>query len=524
MFKDSNGVASKIALDIMIELYNKNIWTDSKTVNVISTGCFSKIAKILATALKFFLGSDKNENGESESESDDDDNMPSASDLANSNKVNKKTRKRKRLLARTKQVVKKQKKKSKPESFNFSAIHLLNDPQSFAENLFKSLETFNERYELKLLLINLISRLVGIHELFLLNFYPYLQRYMHSKQQDVTKILQYLAQASHELVPPDVLEPLLKLIANNFVTERNSNEVMAVGINSIREICARCPLAMNEDLLQDLVAYNSFRDKNVSMAAKSLIQLYRVVNPGLLKKKDRGRPTEATVEQKVYQYGDLKAVNYIAGTEVLEAVKEESVENVDEIISDEDDDDDDDGSWINVSQSDDELYDDKSDEEANESKEDINSVEKARLISSTRILTQEEFQKVKAAQMSKQLRAAKPKRFKKAGQNDDTDFSFLASLEKKEVVPLNQIEKLYKRSKADKAARLESIKTGREDRGKFGSRKGKLTELSSNSNKQLKKTKSFQMIKHKLNQKRKKSFKEKQVALKNALLKRCKQG
>lgn len=30
-------------------------------------------------------------------------------------------------------------------------------------------------------------------------------------------------------------------------------EIMAVGINAIREVCARCPLAMERDLMQDLV-------------------------------------------------------------------------------------------------------------------------------------------------------------------------------------------------------------------------------------------------------------------------------
>jgi hypothetical protein len=46
---------------------------------------------------------------------------------------------------------------------------------------------------------------------------------------DVTKMLLFAAQASHELLPPDVLESVVSAIVNNFVTERNSAEVMAVG-------------------------------------------------------------------------------------------------------------------------------------------------------------------------------------------------------------------------------------------------------------------------------------------------------
>ena len=57
-------------------------------------------------------------------------------------------------------------------------------------------------------------------------------------------------------------------MADNFVTERNNNDAIAIGLNAIRELCARCPLAMNQDLLHDLVQYSTFRERSVSMAAK----------------------------------------------------------------------------------------------------------------------------------------------------------------------------------------------------------------------------------------------------------------
>jgi protein SDA1 len=41
----------------------KNVWRDEKTVNVITTACFSKVTKIMVTAIKFFLGSDNDEVG-----------------------------------------------------------------------------------------------------------------------------------------------------------------------------------------------------------------------------------------------------------------------------------------------------------------------------------------------------------------------------------------------------------------------------------------------------------------------------
>lgn len=46
MLKDTNTRAAKMSVDIMVELYKKNVWNDIKTVNVIATGCFSKITKV----------------------------------------------------------------------------------------------------------------------------------------------------------------------------------------------------------------------------------------------------------------------------------------------------------------------------------------------------------------------------------------------------------------------------------------------------------------------------------------------
>lgn len=297
MLKDANPKAAKMSVDIMIDLYKKNIWNDAKTVNVIATvGCFSKLTKVLVASLTFFLGHD-DDGKDSDEESEPEVDLKGA---IMQNRVNKKTKKRKKQLEQIKkQAVKAQKKKKNAPSFNFSAIHLIHNPQGMAEGLFKQLQAGNERFEVKLMHLDVISRLIGIHELFLFSFYPYITRFLQPHQRMVTRILQFAAQASHELVPGDVIEPILKTIANNFITERNSSDVMAIGLNATREICMRCPLAMGEDLLRDLAMYKTYKEKSVMMAARSLITLYREQLPALLHKKDRGRLTEAQAEHKV---------------------------------------------------------------------------------------------------------------------------------------------------------------------------------------------------------------------------------
>lgn len=315
MLQDSNTRAAKLSIDILVELYHKNIWNDQKTVNIIADiGCFSKFTKVLVASLKFFLGRDEEEK---EQNSDSDDEIDPR-DTMISNKFNKKTRKREKMVEKVKKIAKKmKKKKQKAPAFNFSALHLINNPQGLAEKLFKQMEASNDRFEVKLMTLDVVSRLIGLHNLFLFNFYPFIARLLLPHQREVTRILQFAAQASHELVPYEVIEPVMRAIANNFITERNSTDVMAVGLNAVREICTRCPLAIGEDLLRDLVQYKSYKEKSVMMAARSLIQLYRQSMPELLHKKDRGRPTEASIELKTKKYGELETKDYIPGSEVL---------------------------------------------------------------------------------------------------------------------------------------------------------------------------------------------------------------
>lgn len=70
MLQDSSPVAAKMSLDVLIELYHKNIWNNTKTVQVIATACFSKTTKIMVAALKFFLGSEKKKDEEGTDEDD----------------------------------------------------------------------------------------------------------------------------------------------------------------------------------------------------------------------------------------------------------------------------------------------------------------------------------------------------------------------------------------------------------------------------------------------------------------------
>ena len=515
MLKESNATAARMSLDVMIELYRKNIWNDAKTVNVIATGCFSKITKVMSAALKFFLGTDAPiaEDGD-DSDSDDE---AAVSKMMFAGNVTKKTGKKKRKIEKAMAILKKKKKKMKPTSFNFSAIHLINDPQGFAEKLFKLVENSREKFEIKLMIMNLIARLVGIHELILLNYYPFLQKFLQPHQREVTKLLVFAAQASHQVVPPDVIETLIRVIANNFITEKNSNEVIAVGLNAVREICVRCPLAMTSELLQDLVDYKSSKNKGIMMASRSLIHLYRTLNPELLRKKDRGVPLN-NEDECIKGYGTADAKSFVPGTEHLELDIEESKveDNSDGWVTDEDgeDDDDDDGEWVDVYHSSDEELD------VDEGNDEMKGkhIEKAELISQTRILTDEDFKKIQRKQVVTQVEGKKSKKRKSSVPID-------ALKDNDEIVKLESIEMIYKRKRHDKEARLSTVLAGREGREKFGGpKKKRQNEFASTTNKEKSKKKPFMMIakSRQAKVKTKRSFREKQIALRDSLLKKLK--
>ncbi|KAL5012793.1 hypothetical protein ScPMuIL_011344 [Solemya velum] len=513
MLRDNDAVAAKMSLDVMIELYRRNIWNDAKTVNVITTACFSKVAKILVAAMNFFLGNDTPDEDESEDEKEED--SKTAKELTTAHRVGKKTRKRQRKLDRALQSLKKHKKKRKnAEVFNFSALHLVHDPQDFSEKLFKQLEKSTERFEVKLMMINLISRLIGVHQLFLFNFYPYVQRFLQPHQREVTHLLLYAAQASHELVPPEIISSVLMTIANNFITERNSSEVMAVGLNAAREISSRCPLAMSEELLRDFALYKSHKDKAVMMSSRALIQLFRKVNPDLLHKKDRGKPTEAMVEHENLAYGEMDTKDFIPGTEALpeEEEKEEKEEKDDWESCSEQSDNDSDGEWVDIHHSSDE------DEKASENVpvDPQERKKKAQQISSTRILSQDDFRAIQKHQVAKTLETVT-----KGSRSKRKHVEIADEAESGELLNLSQIENIYKKRAHDRESRLETVMAGREGREKFKHREH-MNPNSSTTNKQKAKKKAFQMVKHKVLKKAKRSFRDKQIALRDSLLKRQK--
>ncbi|KAF1809561.1 SDA1 domain protein [Eremomyces bilateralis CBS 781.70] len=316
------------AVKITRELWKRQIWTEAKAVEIMKEASLSDNPKVISGGVRFFLGGDKEREDAADESSDDED--IDINQLRHQMQINKKSKKKGRDLKRAVVTVKKKekKKKNQPHMLNFSALHLLHDPQGFADSLFsKHLQQAKSKLNLeqKLYVLQLVTRLIGLHQLQITSLYSYFLKYLTPRQPSVTTFLASLAQATHQLVPPESITPLVQKIANEFVSEAAASEVACAGLNAIREICVRQPLAMEEPLLQDLIMYRKSKDKGVMMAARGLLSLYREVGPSMLKKRDRGKEAALGLrsgELTTKKFGEFEP-GVIEGLELLEKYKEE---------------------------------------------------------------------------------------------------------------------------------------------------------------------------------------------------------
>lgn len=537
------------AVKLTRELWKRQIWTDAKPVEVMKEACLSDNEKVVIGSVRFFLGGDK-EREEQEDESSDDE-APDLKQVKHQVLINKKSRKTKKAYDKAKEKVNRtEKKKTKAHPLNFSALHLLHDPQAFAEALFsKHLQNTKGKITMdtRLLVLQLVTRLVGLHKLTLVSLYSWFHKYLTPRQQSVTSILASLAQGTHNLVPPESVEPLIQKIANEFVSEAAAGEVAAAGLNAIREICFRQPLAMSDTLLQDLVQYRKSKDKGVMMAAKGLLSLYREVGAEMLRKKDRGK--DATIGLKT---GEVRQMRFgeeetggIEGLELLEKWKEEQKKLKQEQNGDEEKkegeedgwnsedweaasvDSDDSGGWIDVVHSDEDEPAPKKrktgDDETEGDKENAPSAELQMLsqLATTTVLTPADLQKLEELRTEHKIQtelAGRKTQRQKEREARHVD----------EGLTAEQIEAPARLRKTTKEERVAMAREGKPDREEHKStqaiRKSKKEAAGkSSTNKEKAKGKNFLMTLGKAKGKQKRSLVETRKVLKGHI-ERSKRG
>ncbi|CAJ2627919.1 unnamed protein product [Trifolium pratense] len=266
ILENERGRRAERVLVTLWQLYQKKLWFDERTANAICNACYHPTERVSTTALSFLLLENDNKKQMIEDDRDHDDSDCNAVDEDHDDGS--------QLLHPI--YLRKSLPNPSSERSNvtyYSPLNHLIDKQEFVETLFRSLQCCTS--EVKTLTLKLTARLVGLHQLTLLGFYPFVQKYIQSRKQDAINVLEAVVQACHDKVPRNVIEPLFKEIVNQFVNESSPQEVITAGLNAVREICIRMPLLMNEDLLRDLALY----EKANSNAARSLIALFQEVCP-----------------------------------------------------------------------------------------------------------------------------------------------------------------------------------------------------------------------------------------------------
>ncbi|KAF5443050.1 hypothetical protein F2P56_035643 [Juglans regia] len=339
LLQQEDEAKAKRSLITLCELHRRRVWFDDRTADAICTACFHSSSRIMIAALSFLLDYEKiQDEDDSDASSSEDDLSPQVPRAVlckeavykahHKGTVSSKKKKQAKIQRAIRSMKRQQRLSSEKTTSNYySPLSHLRDAQGFAEKLFSRLQTCNERFEVKMMILKVVARTIGLHRLILLNFYRFLEKYVQPHQRDITNLLAAAVQACHDMVPPDAVESLFKQIVNLFVHDRSRPEVIAVGLNVIREICLRMPLLMTEDLLQDLVLYKKSHEKAVSLAARSLITLFREVCPSLLVKKDRGRPTDPKARPKAY--GEVDVISNVPGVELLQNDENNAVSDTD---------------------------------------------------------------------------------------------------------------------------------------------------------------------------------------------------
>jgi hypothetical protein len=127
--------------------------------------------------------------------------------------------------------------------------------------------------------------MMGRHKLIIPEFFTYVNHCIKTRNKELARLLASVAEACHENLLRDDVKDVLGTIVDNLVSENCSPECITMGLNAIREICLRMPHLLDKDGLAYLVQFKDYKNRYVSMAAKSLINLYRDIGPELLPNK-----------------------------------------------------------------------------------------------------------------------------------------------------------------------------------------------------------------------------------------------
>ena len=277
LIEDPNKKLARKTLNIIVNLYQKRVWNDTRTINMMANIAVNvKDIKISSAACQFFLSEYNVEKAESSDEED-------LEELKNKYKLlgkgyAQKTKKRKEKLKQLMKSIEKKEERNKKikSTSDFMPIDQLNDPMTFAEKLFHLLNSFQSgNFQHKLIVLRLLGRILGRHKLLLNNFFNSMIPLIKNDQKDLSVILASIIEATHDQVPPIELEPIIKKLFDIFISDVLPPQQITLGLNTLYGLVERCPYCIDEKDYTVCEELKSYKNKSVANAARALCNLYK---------------------------------------------------------------------------------------------------------------------------------------------------------------------------------------------------------------------------------------------------------
>ena len=277
LLEDPNKKLARKTLNIIVNLYQKRIWNDSRTINMLANiAVNAKDIKISSAACQFFL-SEYNIDKAGSSDEEDLEELKNKYKLLGKGYAQKTKKRKEKLKQLMKSIEKKEERNKKIKTTSdFMPIDQLNDPMTFAEKLFHLLNSFQSgNFQHKLIVLRLLGRILGRHRLLLSNFFNSMIPLIKNDQKDLSVILASLIEATHDQVPPIELEPIIKKLFDFFISDVLPPQQITLGLNTLYGLVERCPYCIDENYYSICDELRTYKNKSVSNAARAICNLYK---------------------------------------------------------------------------------------------------------------------------------------------------------------------------------------------------------------------------------------------------------
>ncbi|UKJ89148.1 hypothetical protein MACJ_002395 [Theileria orientalis] len=279
IYKNTNLNIRLLSCCIIIELYRRNVWNDLYTLNQLCELCKCQNPKIALSAIYFLLSTKNHYHVTFEAASTD---SPGSANTEATQQVDP------------------------PVTHSLSHILDIYEPFKLVETLLDRCTKNHFQYQHKLVALKLAAVVINKHKLTVPNFYSYLSKYLHHKQPLVTRVLLVFVISVYSGLDSGLVEPLVRKIVDDFIAYDRSDDMITIGVNTIRELCNKLPEVLSEDTLNYLVEFKNYKSKNVSASVKSLINTYRKLDPKKLNKASRGKDANVQLIRQKSKLNSLK--------------------------------------------------------------------------------------------------------------------------------------------------------------------------------------------------------------------------